>query len=168
MAIKSRSFLKNENRDFNNILDSIQGPLNVKSITGTSDVQLSNNDCGMVFFGTIGATTAAGSSSGFTIFLPAPTAGAYFKIVNLNAALGNNADAAIFVKSTSDGAGTVANLMVGKTIVNNAITNVVSAVDIVEFVENVSTCGDSVECVSDGTNWFVIVEADASGAMTMS
>ena len=46
--------------------------------------------------------------------------------------------------------------------------NVVAAVDIVEFVENVSTCGDSVECVCDGTNWFAIVEADASGAMTMS
>ena len=168
MGIKSRSYLKKQNRDFNNILDTVGGPMNVKSITGTSDVQLTNDDCGMVFFGTIGATTAAGSTSGFTIFLPAPVAGAYFKIVNINAALGNNADAAIFVKSTSDGAGTVANLMVGKTIVNNSATNVVAAVDIVEFVENVSTCGDSVECVSDGTNWYSIVEADASGAMTMS
>ena len=168
MAIQTRSFLKGSNRDFNNVLDTIGGPMNVKSITGTSDVQLTNDDCGMVFFGTVGATTAAGSNSGFTIFLPAPTKGAYFKIVNLNAALGNNADAAVFVKSTSDGAGTVANLMVGKTIVNNAITNVVAGEDIVEFVENISTCGDSLECVCDGTNWYAIVEADASGAMTMS
>ena len=167
MAIKSRSFLKNENRDFNNILDTVGGPMNVKNYTteGT-DLQLTNDDCGMVFLGTIGTDT--GTSDGFTVFLPAPTKGAYFKIVNLNATLGNNANAAILVKPTSDGAGTAADLFVGKTIVNNAITNVVAGVDIVTFVHNVSTCGDSLECVCDGTNWFAIVEADASGAMTMA
>jgi len=167
MGIKSRSFLKNENRTFDNILDSIQGPLGVKSYTteGTN-LQLTNEDCGMVFLGTIGTDT--GTSDGFTVFLPAPVAGAYFKIVNLNATLGNNSGAAILVKPTSDGAGTAADLFVGKTIVNNAITNVVAGVDIVTFVHNVSTCGDSVECVCDGTNWFAIVEADASGAMTMA
>ena len=167
MALKQRSFLKTQNRDFNNILDSMQGPLNVLNYTteGT-DLQLTNDDCGMVFLGTIGTDT--GTSDGFTVFLPAPTKGAYFKIVNLNATLGNNANAAILVKPTSDGAGTAADLFVGKTIVNNAITNVVAGVDIVTFVHNVSTCGDSLECVCDGTNWFAIVEADASGAMTMA
>ncbi|ASF00027.1 hypothetical protein [uncultured virus] len=167
MGIKSRSFLKNENRTFDNILDSIQGPLGVKSYTteGTN-LQLTNEDCGMVFLGTIGTDT--GTSDGFTVFLPAPVAGAYFKIVNLNATLGNNSGAAILVKPTSDGAGTAADLFVGKTIVNNAITNVVAGVDIVTFVHNVSTCGDSIECVCDGTNWYAIVEADASGAMTMA
>ena len=83
MAIKSRSFLKNENRDFNNILDTVGGPMNVKSITGTSDVQLSNADCGMVFFGTIGATTAAGSSSGFTIFYQHPQQELILKLLTL-------------------------------------------------------------------------------------
>ena len=167
MGIKSRSFLKNENRTFDNILDSIQGPLGVKSYTteGTN-LQLTNEDCGMVFLGTIGTDT--GTSDGFTVFLPAPVAGAYFKIVNLNATLGNNSGAAILVKPTSDGAGTAADLFVGKTIVNNAITNVVAGVDIVTFVHNVSTCGDSIECVCDGTNWYALVEADASGAMTMA
>ena len=167
MALKQRSFLKTQNRDFNNILDSMQGPLNVLNYTteGT-DLQLTNDDCGMVFLGTIGTDT--GTSDGFTVFLPAPTKGAYFKIVNLNATLGNNSNAAILVKPTSDGAGTAADLFVGKTIVNNAITNVVAGVDIVEFVENVSTCGDSLECVCDGTNWYAICEADASGAMTMA
>jgi len=167
MGIKSRSFLKNENRTFDNILDSIQGPLGVKSYTteGTN-LQLTNEDCGMVFLGTIGTDT--GTSDGFTVFLPAPVAGAYFKIVNLNATLGNNSGAAILVKPTSDGAGTAADLFVGKTIVNNVITNVVAGVDIVTFVHNISTCGDSLECVCDGTNWFAIVEADASGAMTMA
>ena len=167
MGIKQRSFLKNENRTFDNILDSTLGPLNVKNYTteGTN-LQLSNKDCGMVFLGTIGTDT--GTSDGFTVFLPAPVKGAYFKIVNLNATLGNNSGAAILVKPTSDGAGTAADLFVGKTIVNNAITNVVAGVDIVTFVHNISTCGDSVECVCDGTNWFAIVEADASGAMTMA
>ena len=167
MGQQTRSFLKNENRTFDNILDSIQGPLGVKSYTteGTN-LQLTNEDCGMVFLGTIGTDT--GTSDGFTVFLPAPVAGAYFKIVNLNATLGNNANGAILVKPTSDGAGTAADLFVGKTIVNNAITNVVAGVDIVTFVHNVSTCGDSIECVCDGTNWYAIVEADASGAMTMA
>jgi len=167
MAIKTRSQLKNTNRTFDNILDTIGGPMNVKNYTteGT-DLQLSNEDCGMVFLGTIGTTT--GTSDGFTVYLPAPVKGAYFKIVNLNAALGNNSGAAILVKPTSDGAGTAADLFVGKTIVNNAITNVVAGVDIVTFVHNVSTCGDSLECVCDGTNWFAILEADASGAATMA
>ena len=52
-------------------------------------------------------------------------------------------------------------------IVSN-LTNVVAGVDIVTFIHNVSTCGDSLECVCDGTNWFAIVEADASGAMSMA
>jgi len=167
MGLKTKAFLKNQNRDFNNIIDSMQGPLHVKNYTteGT-DLQLTNDDCGMVFLGTIGTDT--GTSDGFTVFLPAPVKGAYFKIVNLNATLGNNANGAILVKPTSDGAGTAADLFVGKTIVNNVITNVVAGVDIVTFVHNVSTCGDSIECVCDGTNWYAIVEADASGAMTMA
>ena len=76
MANKTRSFLKNQNRDFNNILDSVQ--LNFRSNmspTGTSTV-LTNEDSGKVIF--------MDASSANTITLPAvanTTAGWNVKVI---------------------------------------------------------------------------------------
>ena len=63
MANKSRSFLKNQNRDFNNILDSVElASRETSSPTGTSTV-LTNADTGKVIF--------MDASSANTITLPA-------------------------------------------------------------------------------------------------
>ena len=63
MAIKSRSFLKNSNSDFNNILDSVElASRETSSPTGTSTV-LTNADTGKVIF--------MDASSANTITLPA-------------------------------------------------------------------------------------------------
>ena len=63
MAIKTRSFLKNSNSDFNNILDSVElASRETSSPTGTSTV-LTNADTGKVIF--------MDASSANTITLPA-------------------------------------------------------------------------------------------------
>ena len=63
MANKSRSFLKNQNRDFNNILDSVElASRETSSPTGTSTV-LTNADSGKIIF--------MDASSANTITLPA-------------------------------------------------------------------------------------------------
>jgi hypothetical protein len=63
MANKSRSFLKNQNRDFNNILDSVElASRETSSPTGTSTV-LANTDSGKIIF--------MDASSANTITLPA-------------------------------------------------------------------------------------------------
>tara|TARA_B100000902_G_C26999811_1_gene759308 strand:+ start:278 stop:784 length:507 start_codon:yes stop_codon:yes gene_type:complete len=168
MAIKTRAFLKEQNRDFNNILDTVGGPLNVKNYTTeATDLALTTADCGVVFIGTIGTTT--GTSDGFNIDLPAPVKGAYFKLVMLNAALGNNSGAAITVTSTSDG-DTAANLIVGQVVGggDDEGANVVAAVDIITFVHNKATAGDFVELICDGTNWFALCQYDADGAITLA
>ena len=76
MANKNRSFLKNENRDFNNILDSVELAIKeTSSPTGTS-TQLTNADSGKVIF--------MDASSANTITLPAvadTTAGWNVKII---------------------------------------------------------------------------------------
>ena len=168
MAIKQRSFLKGSNRDFNNVLDTVGGPMNVYNYTTEAvDLALTTADCGAVFLGTIGTTT--GVSDGFNIDLPAPVKGAYFKFINLNAALGNNANAAITITSTSDG-DTAANLIVGQVVGggDDNGANVVAAVDIITFVHNKSTAGDFVELICDGTNWFALCQYDADGSITLA
>jgi hypothetical protein len=76
MANQNRSFLKNQNRDFNNILDSVELAIRENSSpTGTSTV-LTNADSGKIIF--------MDASSANTITLPAvatTTAGWNVKII---------------------------------------------------------------------------------------
>lgn len=164
MAVKTRSFLKNENTDFNNILDTVGGPQNVKNVNAATD--LSTDDCGTIILGVIGTEQAV--STGFNVNLPAPVRGAYFKFILAAPSIANNANAAITVTSTSDGT-TAANLIVGQIVggAANEGANVVSAVDVATFVHNKATAGDFFECVSDGTNWFALGQYDADGSITL-
>tara|TARA_Y100001972_G_scaffold57935_1_gene71148 strand:- start:531 stop:1028 length:498 start_codon:yes stop_codon:yes gene_type:complete len=165
MAVQTRSFLKNENTDFNNILDTVGGPQNVKSVNAATN--LSTDDCGTVILGVVGTTQAL--TTGFNVNLPAPVRGAYFKFILAAPDIANNANAAITITSTSDGT-TAADLIVGQIVggATNEGANVVAVKDIVTFVHNVATAGDFFECVSDGTNWFGLGQYDADGAITLA
>ena len=163
MGVKTRSFLKNTNRTFDNILDSLGGPQNVKSVNAAAN--LSTTDCGTIILGEVGTIQAA--ATGFNVNLPAPVRGAYFKFILAAPSIANNSNAAITITTTSDGT-SAANLGVGHVQVNNASTNVVSAVDIVTFVHNAATAGDYAECISDGTNWFFNIVGDAAGSVTLA
>ena len=163
MGVKTRAFLKTQNRDFHNILDSLGGPQNVKSVNTATN--LSTDDCGTIILGVVGTQQAV--STGFNVNLPAPTRGAYYKFILAAPSIANNSNAAITVTATSDGT-TAANLSVGHVQVNNASTNVVSAVDIVTFVHDKATAGDFAECVSDGTNWFFTIHADVASAVSLA
>ena len=68
MGVKTRSFLKTENRDFNNILDTVGGPQNVKSVNAATN--LSTDDCGTIILGVVGTQQAA--STGFTVIEMVP------------------------------------------------------------------------------------------------
>ena len=165
MGIKSRSFLKNENRTFDNILDSTLGPVNVKSVN--AETNLTTDDCGVIILGVVGTAQAAGT--GFNVDLPTPTAGAYFKFILAAPSIANNSNAAITVTATSDG-DTAANIMLGQIVGggDDNGANVVSGVDIATFVHNKATAGDFFECVCDGTNWFALGQYDADGSVTLA
>ena len=163
MGIKTRSFLKTSNRDFNNILDTVGGPQNVKSVNAATN--LTTDDCGTIILGVVGTEQAA--STGFTVNLPAPVKGAYFKFILAAPSIANDDTAEIFIKTTSDGT-TAADLGVGMVYVNGAPANVVAVADTVEFVKAKATAGDYAECISDGTNWFFTIFGDANGAVTFS
>ena len=126
---------------------------------------LTADDCGFVNLGVVGTQQAVGT--GFNVNLPAPARGLYFKFMLAAPSIASNANAAITIKSTSDGT-TAANLMVGQVNTDGAPTNVVAAVDVITFVHNKATAGDQAECYSDGTNWFVTIHADADGAVTLA
>ena len=126
---------------------------------------LTAKDCGFVNLGVVGTQQAAGT--GFNVNLPAPAKGLYFKFMLAAPSIASNANAAITITSTSDGT-SAANLMVGHVNVNGAPQNVVAGVDIITFVHAVATAGDQAECYCDGTNWFVTILGDASGAVTLA
>ena len=163
MGVKTRAFLKTQNRDFHNILDSLGGPQNVTNIN--SATSLNTDSCGTIILGVVGTQQAV--STGFNVNLPAPTRGAYYKFILAAPSIANNSNAAITVTCTSDGS-TAANLGLGHVQVNNASTNVTSAVDLVTFVHNAATAGDYAECISDGTNWFFNIVGDAAGSVTLA
>ena len=151
--------------DGGNATGAITGVYNkVQNIN--ADATLTDTDCGFITLGTsVGATQAA--STGFNVNLPAPKAGLYYHFTLRPAAIANNSNAAITVTATSDGS-SAANIAVGSVTVNEAPTNVVSAVDILTFVHNAATCGDYAYCYCDGTNWFFTAVGDAAGSVTLA
>ena len=165
MGIKTRSFLKTENRDFNNILDTVGGPQNVKSVNAATN--LSTDDCGTIILGVVGTEQAVGT--GFNVNLPAPVRGAYFKFILAAPSIASNSNAAITVTATSDGT-TAANIMLGQIVGggDDQGANVVSGVDIATFVHNKATAGDFFECICDGTNWFALGQYDVDASVTLA
>lgn len=165
MGIYSRSFLKTKNSNFNNILDSTGGPMNVESVNAATS--LTTDQCGVIILGVVGTQQATGT--GFNVNLPAPAAGAYFKFILAAPSIADNSNAAITITATSDGS-TAANIMLGQIVGggDDQGANVVAGVDIATFVHDKATAGDFFECFSDGTNWFALGQYDADGAITLA
>ena len=128
---------------------------------------LTSADCGVITLGTTVTSTQA-NTTGFNVNLPAPSRGLYYKFIFRPDQCGTNANSAITIKTTSDGS-SASDLAVGLVSTNNAPANVTAVAGTITFVHNdKATTGDSAECVCDGTNWFVTILADKSGAVTLA
>ena len=150
MANKTVSFLKNQNRDFNNILDSFNPRL--EGFTkGTATVSLTTAQSGQnIIVGPLAAGLAADS-----IFsLPAASNGLYFRFTYV----GGAADAHDFQLNT----GSDTNFFIGGVVQqdpdNGGDDTVVYHPDLnsnsrINFLTPDS--GTWAECFCDGTNWFV-------------
>ena len=148
--------------------DSMCDQFNFCNVTNVNAAKnLSVHESGYIVLGVVGTQQAVGT--GFNINLPKPTRGAWYKFILAAPSIANNSNAAITIKSTSDGS-SAANLIIGniRGHGNDEGANVVSAVDIITFVHNVATAGDMAEVWSDGTNWFADIVYDVDSAVTLA
>jgi hypothetical protein len=148
MATKNVSFLKTQNRDFNNVIDSMllrQGGFT----KGTATVSLTRNQSGQTI---IVGPLAAGLAGDVIFTLPSAEDGLAFKFVYV----GGAADAQDFQINT----GSDTNFFIGGTIQHDiGATN-----DNIATHPNLSSnsriniltpdAGTYFECFCDGTNWF--------------
>ena len=153
MARKTLSFLKNENRDFNNILDSVQLNL-INHETIAAARILTNEDSGKTFF--------ISQASAYEITLP------------LMSAITAGWNATFILASVDTNAVTIANNTAEDTIVGGvagadgaAGTSAETAVDEVVFISG-AVLGDRCTIVSNGTNYFVSGFANDAAHITVS
>ena len=153
MGVKTLSFLKTENRDFNNILDSAQLNL-VTNETIAAAKTLTNEDSGKTFF--------INQASAYEITLPLMS----------TITAGWNATFIISVVDTN--AVTIANNTAEDTIVGGvagadggAATHAETAVDEIVFISG-AVLGDRCTIVSNGTNYFVSGFANDTAHITVS
>jgi len=116
--------------------------------TLTADVTLSGADSGKTFLI---------SGTGYTVTLPAVSAGLKFKFV-VSAAFSTDT----VVQTPSDNR----DILNGGVIVNGAIVEA-DAVDKVTFEDGAESIGDFVEISSDGTNYFLFGNGNASSSITV-
>ena len=116
--------------------------------TLTADVTLTGADSGKTFLI---------SGTGYTVTLPAPSAGLKFKFV-VSAAFSTDT----VVQTPSDNR----DILNGGVIVNGAIVEA-DAVDKVTFEDGAESIGDFVEISSDGTNYFLFGNGNASSSITV-
>ena len=148
--------------------DSMCDQLNFCNVTSVNAAKnLSVHESGYIILGVVGTQQAVGT--GFNVNLPTPKRGAWYKFILAAPSIANNSNAAITITSTSDGS-TAANLIIGniRGHGNDEGANVVSAVDLITFVHNVSTAGDMAEVWSDGTNWFADIVYDVDSSVTLA
>ena len=106
MGVKTRAFLKNGNRDFNNILDSFENQ-EVKLLSAGADQQLTADDSGkLIVFNAAAATL---------VILPEPVLGMKFSFVTAIAATGDHE-----IRAKNDGHGFVGGVIVNSTTAGNA------------------------------------------------
>ena len=101
MAIKTRAFLKNQNRDFNNILDSYQNQ-EVKLLSAGAGQLLSADDSGKTIVFNAAAATL--------VKLPEPVLGMTFNFVTAITATGDHE-----IQALNDGHGFVGGLSIVST-----------------------------------------------------
>ncbi len=116
--------------------------------TLTADVTLTGADSGKTFLI---------SGTGYTVTLPAVSAGLKFKFV-VSAAFSTDT----VVQTPSDNR----DVLNGGVIVNGAIVEA-DAVDKVTFEDGAESIGDFVEISSDGTNYFLFGNGNASSSITV-
>tara|TARA_Y100000401_G_scaffold84073_1_gene69368 strand:- start:367 stop:783 length:417 start_codon:yes stop_codon:yes gene_type:complete len=116
--------------------------------TLTADVTLTGADSGKTFLI---------SGTGYTVTLPAVSAGLKFKFV-VSAAFSTDT----VVQTPSDNR----DILNGGVIVNGAIVEA-DAVDKVTFEDGAESIGDFVEISSDGTNYFLFGNGNASSSITV-
>ena len=116
--------------------------------TLTADVTLTGADSGKTFLI---------SGTGYTVTLPAVSAGLKFKFV-VSAAFSTDT----VVQTPSDNR----DILNGGVIVNGAIVEA-DAVDKVTFEDGAESIGDFVEVSSDGTNYFLFGNGNASSSITV-
>ena len=153
MARKTLSFLKNENRDFNNILDSVQLNL-INHETIAAARTLTNEDSGKTFF--------INQASAYEITLPLMS----------TITAGWNATFIISVVDTN--AVTIANNTAEDTIVGGVAgadggsgTSAETAVDEVVFISG-AVLGDTCHVLFNGTNFCVTGYAADVAHITVS
>ena len=156
MGVNSLTFLKNSNRDFNNILDSVETKLfQIKTVT--ADTTLTLEDCGKVVMVNPAGTTAitlptlSSSIAGWAVKIIVTedtdgSDGGMGQIVNIDFGSGN--DVVGMIVSADNVAGDYA--------VNND--------DFINFTADASP-GDMVDIFTDGNRWYVHGMAkDAAGS----
>ena len=157
MANKARSFLKTKNRDFNNVLDSVQLNL-ITSETISAARTLTQEDSGKVFF--------INQASAYTITLP------------LMSTISSGWNATFILATVGSHKVTIANNTAEDTIVGSFSTSEIadsatatllaaSAVDEVAFISGASL-GNVITLISNGVNYFANGQADAADHITIS
>ena len=106
MGVKTRSFLKTENRDFHNILDSFQNQ-EVKLLSAGADQQLTADDSGKTIVFNAAAATL--------VILPEPVLGMTFNFVTGITATGDHE-----IRAKNDGHGFVGGVLVNSTTAGQA------------------------------------------------
>lgn len=96
-----------------------------------------------------GKTFFLNSATGFASTLPAPALGLWFKFIVTTAPTSGNHTVG------TDSADNIIHgqISTGEDAAGSVVT--AAAADIINFVANTAIVGDYVECVSDGTNWYV-------------
>jgi len=120
--------------------------------TLTAAKTLTGDDNGMTYF--------LGAAGGFTVTLPAPSAGNRFKFIV------SVAPTTAYIIATNGGA----DIMIGgvnELEVDTSDDGPYDAnADVINFVASVAVIGDYVEMVSDGTSWYFNGQTNADGGVT--
>ena len=116
--------------------------------TLTANVTLTGADSGKTFLI---------SGTGYTVTLPAPSAGLKFKFV-VSAAFSTDT----VIQTPSDNR----DILNGGVIVNGAIVEA-DDVDKVTFEDDAESIGDFVEISSDGTNYFLFGNGNAASSLSV-
>ena len=100
----------------------------------------------------------------YNLNLPTPSAGLNYKFVVVESTL----TADITIKSTSDGS-SATNLFLGyltdTSNTEDRTTPVTTVAGTITIAGGTSTKGDTVECICDGTNWFITSNFSSAGAV---
>jgi len=153
MAVKTLSFLKETNKDFNNVLDSVVTKIGPAVEAITVATTLLPADSGKIF-----TLDSAGGAYAITLPAVANSAGCVYKFVVLE----NTPTADITI--SSDAANIFGNLLIQSD--TNEDNRVAAAGVTSVLVDTVALKGDMVEFIGTGANYIVQGFSQIQGAFT--